>query len=87
MLAGWRVEYYVGGDLNAPASAASLVDAKAASLTYDEILQMVSVAGIVLDHGLPTVDAYLEPVFERETEKSVIEVVLDASAWTRSTLR
>ena len=87
VLAGWRVEYFVGGDLNAPASATSLVDAKAASLSYDEILQMVSVAGIVLDHGLPTLDAYLEPVFERVTEKNVIEVVLDASAWTRSGAR
>ncbi len=86
-LSGWRVEYYVGGDYNAPASAASLVSAQTASLTYDELLQMISVAGIVLDHGLPTVEVYLEPVFERETEGRVIEVVLDASAWTRSGAR
>ena len=87
VLVGWRLEYYVGGDYNSPASAGSLVDAKTSSLTYDEILQMISVAGIVLDHGLPTVEVYLSPVFERETENRVIEVVLDASAWTRSGAR
>ena len=38
---------------------------------------MISVAGIVLDHGLPTVEVYLSPVFERETENRVIEVVLE----------
>ena len=63
------------------------MDAKTSSLTYDEILQMISVAGIVLDHGLPTVEVYLRRCFERETEKRVIEVVLDASAWTRSGAR
>ena len=86
-LSGWRVEYYVGGDYNAPASSGALVAADTASLSYDDLLQMISVAGIVLDHGLPTVEVYISPVFERVTENRVIEVVLDASAWTRSGAR
>ena len=78
---GWSVEYFVDGQ---PYSLGAIIPADATSVSYDELLQFVSVAGIVLDHGLPTIQAYIEPVLSRVTEKKVIEVLLDASAYTRS---
>ncbi len=86
-LVGWQVEYFIGGSYNSPAHADALVPADTASLSYNELLNMISVAGIILDYGLPTVEVHITPVLERETESRVIEVVLDASAWTRSGAR
>ncbi|NLF26854.1 MAG: hypothetical protein GX592_03075, partial [Clostridiales bacterium] len=81
----WYVVYTLSGD-GAPFFREQRVPASTASMTYQELLNLVSIAGVRDYYGLPTIEIYfyaptVEELPSGYFQNKTIDVVLDGGEW------